>query len=194
MAEKPNQPHTGCHTGKQGLCPSAGNQAQVQKSVTGTNSSQQANEDHPTECDTYRAPPKCTTWKLPKKQLELIWPNMTANNPTNNRRDIMENKKLTETEIQRIKDTSWEEIWVTKKTVSQGNEQSNEENQKNESDHPNAKRSGKVEEIADNILRNRETVKETNINERPLIPKIKCDRHAKSALQTANRAGKQAWA
>ena len=42
--------------------------------------------------------------------------------------------------------------------------------------------------MEENILRILETVKETDIDKRPPLPKIKHNRQAKSALATANKA------
>ena len=46
----------GRHAGKQRSLPSVGNQAEVEKSATGTDSSNQAHEDHRTEEYTHRGP------------------------------------------------------------------------------------------------------------------------------------------
>lgn len=58
MTDQPNKLsyRIGRHEGRQGPRPSVGNQAEVEKFVTGTNSTQQANEDHHGEDIPHRGP------------------------------------------------------------------------------------------------------------------------------------------
>ena len=132
----------GRRAGKQGPRPSVGNQAEVEKYATGTNSAQQADEDYHAEDIPHRGPQNAPTvnrqretrskWTReeymevmeayfkalakPKASVTTdaynIWriqnptkrPNMDANKLANTRRDIMNKKRLTDMEIQAIKD------------------------------------------------------------------------------------------
>ena len=140
--------HIGRRAGKQGPRPSVGNQAEVEKSATGTDSSNQAHEVHNTEENTHRCPhdalskikQKATRMKWSKEEytdvIEAhyrallnpkisttidtynIWrekrptlrPNIDANKLANTRRDIIRKKRLTDNEMQMIKNRVSEEI------------------------------------------------------------------------------------
>ena len=138
----------GRRAGKQGPRHTVGNQAEVEKSATGTDSSNQAHEDHRTEEYTHRGPhvaisevnqrstrtkwskeeytdvieahyrallnPKISatidTYNIWREKHPTLRPNMDANKLANTRRDIIRKKRLTDTEMQAIKNRVSEEI------------------------------------------------------------------------------------
>ena len=221
--------HIGRRTGKQGPRPSAGNQAEVEKYATGTNSAHQANEDHHAEDTPHRGPQNVPTknrqrerrnkWTreeymevmeayfkaLSKPNASVttdaynIWrtqnpnkrPNMDPNKLANTRRDIINKKRLTDMEIQAIKDK------VIDKSDCIENKSRHEDNPSAEAeddDHPvendevdtqnnaqeqlsdsrvtEAQQHTNDEDVAtmmEDILRKWEIVKETDVTKRPPI-------------------------
>ena len=63
-------------------------------------------------------------------------------------------------------------------------------NELSQTDQPNIEQNNdeKVVAMEENILRILETLKKADFDKRPPIPKIKRNKHDKSALATANRA------
>ena len=132
-----------------------------------------------------------------REKYPTLRPMMDANKLANIRRDIIKNKRLTEIEIQMIKDKVLDEPSTGDQnqqenaaTQSIATDEHHEDNEPNQPDLPNTMQTNdaKVAEMEETILRILETVKETDIDKRPSIPKIKHNRHAKSTLATANRA------
>ena len=225
----------GRRAGKQGPRPSVGNQAEVEKSATGTDSSNQAHEDHNTKENTHRCPhdaiskinQKATRTKWSKEEytdvIEAhyrallnpkisttidtynIWrekhptlrPNMDANKLANTRRDIIRKKRLTDNEMQMIKTRVSEEIGhveqnheensITENVVTCEQNEHNEQSQcfRQASDQDGNEKIVAMEESISRIM---EIVKETDIDNRPPLPKIRHSRKAKLALGTANNA------
>ena len=238
----------GRRAGKQGPRPSAGNQAEVEKYATGTNSAHQANEDHHAEDTPHRGPQNAPTknrqrerrnqWTreeymevmeayfkaLSKPNASVttdaynIWrtqnpnkrPNMDPNKLANTRRDIINKKRVTDMEIQAIKDKV-----IDKSDCIENNSrhednpsaeaedddlpvendevdtQNNAQEQLSDSRVTEAQQHTNDEDVAtmmEDILRKWEIVKETDVTKRPPIPKIKHTRQAKKALETANEA------
>ena len=238
----------GRRAGKQGPRPSAGNQAEVEKYATGTNSAHQANEDHHAEDTPHRGPQNAPTknrqrerrnkWTreeymevmeayfkaLSKPNASVttdaynIWrtqnpnkrQNMDPNKLANTRRDIINKKRLTDMEIQAIKDKV-----IDKSDCIENNSrhednpsaeaedddlpvendevdtQNNAQKQLSDSRVTEAQQHTNDEDVAtmmEDILRKWEIVKETDVTKRPPIPKIKHARQAKKALETANEA------
>ena len=227
----------GRRAGKQGPRPSVESQAEVEKSATGTGSSNQAHEDHNTEENTYRCPhdaiseikQKATRTKWSRKEytdvieahyralLNLkisttidtynIWrekyhtlrPNMDANKLTNTRRDIIRKKRLTDNEMQMNKNGVSEEIGNVEQNHEENSITENavtcEENEHNEQSlcfRQASDKDGneKIVAMEESILRIMEIVKETDIDNRPPLPKIRHSRKAKLALETANNVVK----
>ena len=225
----------GRRAGKQGPRPSVGNQDEVEKSATGTDSSNQAHEDHNTEENTHRCPhdaiskikqkatrtkwskgeytdvieahyrslvnPKISTtidtYNIWREKHPTLRPNMDANKLANTRRDIIRKKRLTDNEMQMIKNRVSEEIGnveqnheensITENVVTCEQNEHNEQSQcfRQASDQDGNE---KIVAMEESILRIMEIVKETDIDNRPPLPKIRHSRKAKLALETANNA------
>ena len=225
----------GRRAGKQGPRPSVGNQAEVEKSATGTDSSNQAHEDHRTEEYTHRGPhvaisevnqrstrtkwskeeykdvieahyrallnPKISatidTYNIWREKHPTLRPNMDANKLANTRRDIIRKKRLTDTEMRAIKNRVSEEIGTVEQNHQKNSITENvgtcEQNENDEQNQDTRKASGqddneKIVAMEESILRLMEIVKETHIDKRPPLPKIRHSRKAKLALETANKA------
>ena len=122
---------------------------------------------------------------------------MDANKLANTRRDIIRKKRLTDTEMQVIKNRVSEEI----ETVEQNHKKNsitenvvtceqNENDEQNQDTGRTSDQDGNENIVAmeESILRLMEIVKEIDIDKRPPLPKIRRSRKAKLALETANKA------
>ena len=192
--------HIGRCMGKQGPRPSVGNQAEVEKSATGTDSSNQVHEDHHIEEYTHRGPhdatseinQKVTRMKWSKEEYKdvieahyrallnpkisatidtyNVWrerhptlrPNMDANKLANTRRDIIQKKRLTDSEMQMIKNRISEEIGTLEQSYQETSITENvvmsEQNENSEQNHNTRQGSDqddneKIVVMEENILR-----------------------------------------
>ena len=225
----------GRRAGKQGPRPSVGNQAEVEKSATGTDPSNQAHEDHNTEENTHRCPhdaiskikqkatrtkwskeeytdvikahyrallnPKISTtidtYNILREKHPTLRPNMDANKLAITRRDIIRKKRLTDNEMHMIKNRVSEEIGHVEQNHEENSITENvvacEQNEHNEQSQCfrqawDQDGNEKIVAMEESILRIMEIVKETDIDNKPPLPKIRHSRKAKLALETANNA------
>ena len=137
------------------------------------------------------------TYNIWREKHPTLRPNMDANKLANARRDIFRKKRLTDTEMQAIKNRVSEEIGTVeqnhqKNTITE-NVGTCEQNENDEQNQDTRKASGqddneKIVAMEESILRLMEIGKETHIDKRPPLSKIRHSRKAKLALETANKA------
>ena len=221
-------------TGEQGPRPSAGNQAEVEKSITGTNSSHHAPEDfhtdHAPQSGPHVAPshnsskPSRQKWSREEykgvmeafyKLLPLLLKAPThlwcVNNPTkklnlnvnklaNVCRDMVSRERLTKMKLPAIQLSVKQRVENTTPYTRDANAVPEEQNKNNNQEIDKNSESDVQEPLSldtqdetvgiikESILQRYEIAKETPISQRPPIPKIKNERHAKSAIETANKA------
>ena len=241
MSQNNNSYRIGRRAGQQGPRPSVRNQAEVEKSATGTNSPVHELEVIHAENVSHNGPHVSTSQNQSKSNRQKwsreeykevmeayyyitlnpletstteamynLWrqkhPNtrlyIDANKLGNVKRDIIRNKRLTDLELEDIKMKACEmstssnscdsnnTISVDPVEVEENGFCSYETSDTCEnSDTPEVEPVGeKVLEMKDNILRKIEIVKEMLIHERPALPKIKIDHHAKDRIEIANKA------
>ena len=124
--------------------------------------------------------------------------NLDANKLANVHRDILNKKRLTEMELQAIQAKVIQRdanVIPDERDVNADPEEQNEDKNENEKNNePDGReplnedeQDEKVRAMKESILRKYEAAKETPIGQRPPLPKIKSDRHSKSATEIANK-------
>ena len=137
------------------------------------------------------------TYNIWREKHPTLRPNMDANKLAITRRDIIRKNRLTDNEMQMIKNRVSEEVG----NVEQSHEEysitdnvvtceQNEHNKQSQCFRQVSDQVGNEEIVAmeESILRIMEIVNETDIANRPPLPKIRHSRKAKLALETANNA------
>ena len=149
--------------------------------------------NNPSETTTTKA--AYNIWRL---QNPTARPNLDANKLANVRRDIIKSKRLTEMELETIRANVRQTTPIPEKLKQEMVEAHVDENTTTLSE--SAGRTQKPTEtkpeesviaMKNDILRKWETVKHQEMTERPLLPKIKKDRHARDTIDTANKAIKR---
>ena len=157
--------------------------------------------NNPSETNTTKA--AYNIWRL---QNPTERPNLDANKLANVRRDIIKSKRLTEMELETIRanvrqaTSTPEELNRSRSGIEYTDKQEMVEANVDENTHTLPGSAGRTQKptetkpdesmitMKNDILRKWETVKYQEMTERPLLPKIKKDRHAHDAIDTANKA------
>ena len=155
--------------------------------------------NHPTTSITTAA------YDIWRKNNPLSRPNMDANKLANTRRDIIKNKRLTDIELQAIKNNITNNQNETLRNSQSDRNDANEQDEVITADNPEDQpaeqeqikddeenideQDQEVEEMITNIMRKWEIVKETAIDERPELPKVNnYNKNTKAVIELANKA------
>ena len=154
--------------------------------------------NNPSETNTTKA--AYNIWRL---QNPTARPNLDANKLVNVRRDIIKSKRLTEMELETIRanvrqaTSTPEELNRSRPGIEDTDKQEMAEANVDENTHTLPESAGRTQKPTETkpdesmITMKNDILKYQEMTERPLLPKIKKDRRAHDAIDTANKAIKE---